>query len=131
MLGLGIKKPSLSISLHPPIGYTMPPSAYLEHNRFWGRLVGESPGGLYGGVYIYVSILHTDLNVDNPLFFCNLANTFGLESLSTNHTPILFITLVSAQLSSRIVEAKSVSHTPPDKRTDMLTARNLAVCRLA
>lgn len=85
------------------------------------------------GVYIYVSILRNDLNVvDNPLFFCNLANTFGLKSLSPFYIPhsILLITLVSVQLNSRIVEAKSVSHTP-DKRTDMLTARNLAVCRLA
>lgn len=62
MLGLGIKKPSLSISLHPPIGYTMPPSVYLEHNRFWGRLVGESPGGLYGGfisTHLYSAMILT------------------------------------------------------------------------
>lgn len=40
------------------------------------------------GVYIYVSILRNDLNVvDNPLFFCNLANNFGLKSLSAFYKP--------------------------------------------
>lgn len=86
VLGLGIKKPSLSISLHPPIGYNMPPSAYPEHNRSWGSLVGEFPGGLYWD-YIYVSILILTLSIIRS-FSATWQMFFGLNPslLSKNPT---------------------------------------------